>query len=64
VRQITDASGVVTYAEVYTPCWAAVIAAHEPADQRLQLAEKIYATLSQVYGLQPDQEFGVNLVLE
>jgi phage terminase Nu1 subunit (DNA packaging protein) len=36
----------------------------ETADQRLQLAEKIYATLSQVYDLQPDQEFGVNLVLE
>ena len=36
----------------------------ETAAQRLQLAEKVYATLSQVYGLQPDGRLEISMVLE
>jgi phage terminase Nu1 subunit (DNA packaging protein) len=36
----------------------------ETAAQRRQLAEKIYATLSKVYGFEPDRELEINLVLE
>ncbi|MBN2499277.1 MAG: hypothetical protein JXB38_00840 [Anaerolineales bacterium] len=36
----------------------------ETTAQRQQLAEKIYATLSEVYGMQPNEELEINLVLE